>query len=111
MLVVEDEFFLADDLQLALVRHGATIVGPVATLRHARQIARTEPIDFGILDINLQGEMVFALAEDLRALAIPYIFVTGYDPVSMPHRYRAMPRLQKPFSDSQVVDAVIASLA
>ena len=110
VLVVEDEYFLADDLKGALIDHGATIVGPVATVEDARQLAQMASLDFAILDVNLKGEMVFALADDLDDRGIPFIFVTGYDAATIPPKYQERLRLQKPFSERAVIDSVISGL-
>ena len=65
--VVEDAFFLAADLVGDLERHGAEIVGPVAIVENALALVReTGRLDGAVLDINLQGEMVYPVADALE---------------------------------------------
>ena len=68
VLVVEDEYFLADDIARALVGLGAETVGPVPTREQA--LAHLEGggrIDACVLDLNLRGEMAFPVADALLA--------------------------------------------
>src|SRR5215467_11445803 len=84
VLVVEDEYFLADDIERALKALGARVVGPFGELVDATQIVDGDvAIDAAIVDVNLQDEMVFPLARILRARKIPFLFTTGYDRTSI----------------------------
>jgi DNA-binding response OmpR family regulator len=103
ILVVEDEYFLADDLVRALARGGLQVVGPVATLGGAERLLEDEPIDCAILDINLRGEMAFPIADRLDAVGIPYLFATGYSRVSIPDRFSGVGHVEKPFDAEHVV--------
>src|SRR5579872_506938 len=63
VLVVEDEYFLADDIAQALTECGAGIVGPIGELQEASDIVEGDAtIDAAIIDINLRSEMVFPLS-------------------------------------------------
>lgn len=65
-------------------------------------------IDRAVLDVNLNGEMSFAIADRLDAAAIPYVIATGYSAEFLPERFRRKPRLAKPFQAEQVVAMMIA---
>jgi len=66
VLVVEDEFLLRLELEEWLRSAGCAIIGPFSALEPARVVAaRREPIDLAILDTNLNGQMVYPLADDL----------------------------------------------
>lgn len=107
VLVVEDECLIAMDLCHVLGGRGATILGPVPTLQDAMQLLDSSGvIDAAILDVNLNGESVFPLAEALSARRVPYIFTTGYDKLGVPERYRSVPMCGKPFHIETVVDVV-----
>jgi len=72
VLVVEDEFFVADSLRLYLEQQGAVVVGPVATVDDALEvIGRAERLDAGIVDVNLQGKRAFPVADALAARGVP----------------------------------------
>jgi len=101
VLVVEDEYFLADDMSRALASLGAEIVGPVPTRDQALALLTSdERIDAAVLDINLRGEMVFAVADVLRERGVPFVFATGYDKTAVPPNYQEVPRWEKPFDPS-----------
>jgi DNA-binding response OmpR family regulator len=106
ILIVEDEYFLADDLARALGEAGAEVVGPVGTLDEAEQIVRTETFDCAILDMNLRGDMAFPIADHLALEGIPFIITTGYNSASLPKRFANVPRVEKPFDPAAVIAAV-----
>jgi DNA-binding response OmpR family regulator len=97
VLVVEDEYFLADDIERALKALGARVVGPFGELVDATQIVDGDvAIDAAIVDVNLQDEMVFPLARILRARKIPFLFTTGYDRTSIEAEFQDIPLWEKP---------------
>ncbi len=63
VLVVEDEYILADDLLYALSSAGAQVLGPVGDSQSAKNILERETCDCAILDINLNGERSFEVAK------------------------------------------------
>jgi len=96
VLVVEDEFLVALEVESALEDLGCSVVGPFAKLAKALDAARSTPLDSAILDINLNGEMVYPLAEFLTSQKVPFVFITGYTASDLPERFRPYRRLQKP---------------
>jgi two-component system, response regulator PdtaR len=106
VLVVEDEFLLADDLSRALAREGASVVGPVATAAGAQALVAEGGVDCAVLDINLRGELAYPLARELKERAIPFVFVTGYDGAEPAEALGEAPLLQKPVSAQDVIAAV-----
>jgi len=98
ILIVEDEFLLAEDIAHVLDDAGATVLGPVPSVLDALElIAAEKRIDFAVLDVNLHGEMVFPVADALAERSVPFAFATGYDEWSLPERFFMVPRLEKPF--------------
>jgi CheY-like chemotaxis protein len=98
ILVVEDEFLLACTLEEDLQAFGAKVVGPCCNLAQALAASRCESFDVAVLDINLNGDMVYPLAEALTVRGIPFLFLTGYGVLDLPEEFRAMPRLSKPYN-------------
>jgi CheY-like chemotaxis protein len=96
VLVVEDEFLLACSLEDDLTAFGYAVVGPVSSVAAARERIGRETVDAAVLDVNLSGAMVFPLADELVALRIPIIFLSGYGLAVIPDRFRSLPRLAKP---------------
>ncbi len=98
VLVVEDDYFIADDMARALRSVGAELLGTVPTGEVALALLSSEPrIDIAVLDINLRGQPVFPVAEQLRARNIPFVFATGYDEAAVPPAFSDVPHWEKPF--------------
>ena len=111
VFVVEDEFLGALLLEEELLALGFTIVGPFTSVATAIEAARREQFDFAILDINLGGEMVFPLADELSARGVPFLFVSGYGEMNRPERHRGTPCLAKPYEQTGLVRAIDLLLA
>ena len=106
ILVVEDEYYLADDLVQTLRGQGADVAGPVGTLAEAERLVAEGRIDCAILDINLRGEMAFPVADRLGEAGVPFLFATGYSRSHLPERFSGIPHLQKPFDPAELAAAV-----
>ena len=113
VLIAEDNLFAAMELEKVLVDLGYEPIGPVAQLDQAMRLAQQESLDGALLDIDLRGELVFAVAEELERRRIPVIFASGYDTNDMfPDRFLQHPRLRKPFGENEirrVLEAAIGS--
>jgi len=79
-----------------LVELGFLVIGPFSRAADAAAAAASEPIDAAVLDINLDGELVYPVAEELARRDVPFIFVTGYGAESIERRFAHVPVLQKP---------------
>ena len=107
VLIVEDEYYLADDMAQALRQLGAEVIGPIPDRDGALTLLSSGgPIHLAVLDINLQGEMVYPVAEMLRERGVPFVFATGYDPESVASGYENVPRWQKPFNHTDLARAL-----
>ncbi|CCD93104.1 putative response regulator receiver (CheY-like protein) [Bradyrhizobium sp. ORS 375] len=107
ILIVEDEYMLADELRAELGDAGATVLGPVGTVTDALVLAAREgAIDGAVLDVNLRGEMAFPVADLLIERGIPFVFTTGYDESIIPDRFSNILRCEKPIA----VDGIIGAL-
>lgn len=103
ILLVEDEYLLAFDMALALESLGAEVVGPAPTLVAAAAILdRGTAIDAAVLDVNLRGEMVYPLADQLLARGVPVLLATAYDDAVLPERFRSLPNCTKPLRAAQL---------
>lgn len=109
ILVVEDQFLLADLAQDILTEAGAAAVLIAANTSDAlTMLDRQPPIDVAAIDVNLGGSSGFDLAEALVARGVPFIFVTGYgQTLSVPQALRQVPLLAKPY----LPEALVAALA
>lgn len=107
ILVVEDDYFVADDLAATLEAAGAKVVGPAASMSVALGlIDQTDRIDGAVLDINLKGEMAYPVADALQERSVPFVFATGYDRQTIPARYAHVSVCEKPFEPGQITKAM-----
>lgn len=107
MLVVEDDPAIGLDLRMALTRVGAVIVGPAGSVAAAFAALADQAVDAAILDIRLKNnELVFAVADALAALRIPFVFASGRSAALMPLKHSDRPFFDKPFQSAEVVEAL-----
>ena len=111
VLVVEDEFLVALELSRIVERAGYSVVGPAESVDATRKVLAQQKVDLALLDINLRGELVFPIAEYLEAIGLPYIFVTGNSPSSLPAEYRHRPLVQKPYNSELLLALIEEHLA
>jgi len=111
VLIVEDEMIVAWLLEDMLAELGCVVVGPAASVKQALAMIDAAPIEVAVLDVNLNGEMSYPVADALTARGVPFVFVTGYDKERMLDGYRALPVLQKPFHRSELTDTLAQLLA
>jgi DNA-binding response OmpR family regulator len=109
ILVVEDEFLLAASLAEDLHGLGYDVVGPFATLGAATVAVARESFAAAVLDVNLSGEMIYPLAEDLLRRSVPFLFLSGYGLAVIPLQLRGRPWLAKP-ADPQTLDRELRKL-
>lgn len=106
-LVVEDEYFLAEDIAQGLKAAGVEVVGPVGEIDDALDLIEdTEQLDGAVLDLNLRGEMAFPVADALQERNVPFIFATGYDQAAIPERFSGVIRCEKPVKADKIVQVL-----
>src|SRR5262249_36131396 len=96
VMIVEDEFLVALELADSLTALGFSVVGPFTRVVEARRAIAEGDVDAAILDVNLSGQPIYPLAEELRVKGTPFVFVTGYDADVIDPQFRHVPVLQKP---------------
>lgn len=97
VLLIEDEITIALLLEDMLGELGCKVIGPVARLGKAIEMAQREALDVAILDVNIDGKEIYPVADELAARRIPFVFCTGYGSAGLRASYRDRPTLQKPF--------------
>ena len=109
ILVVEDEYMIADDMQRELEALGAEVVGPAGSLGEAMNMLQHAEVNLAVIDVNLGGEKAFPLADALQARDLHFVFTTGYDQAALPDRYAAVPRCEKPVNMRRLISALLKS--
>ncbi len=109
VLIVEDNFVLADALRFLLAGYDGVVTAIAPTIERARASLDADRADVAVLDINLNGASVVPFAEHLRAAGIPFVFLTGYgdDPELLPEHLRDRPRLGKPVEAELLVSILL----
>jgi len=102
VLVVEDEFLASLTTIDLLESTGCEVVGPIVGLPAAVQVAQLELLDAAVLDINIGGEMIWPVAEELQRRGVPFLFVSAYSELSViPVLFASVPRLPKPLEQNR----------
>jgi CheY-like chemotaxis protein len=113
ILVVEDNFLIADHLCSVLEEQGCDVVGPAPQLAQALDLVRSgQALDGAVLDINLGGQLCFPVAAALAERGVPFVFLTGYNPRGiMPSEFAARPVLSKPVDAGRLIEVARATFA
>jgi DNA-binding NtrC family response regulator len=106
ILLVEDETMVAGMLHRMLTDLGYLVVGPAADVNEAMAFIGDSNIDAVVLDINLDGEMSYPVADELSARGIPFVFSTGYGSDNLSEDYNPAVLLKKPFRRSVLGGAI-----
>jgi CheY-like chemotaxis protein len=108
VLVVEDDFLVAEVLVDILEDAGAKVVGPFGWVDEGVGAVNDSKgtIDCAVLDINLHGLKSYPIADALKAHNIPFVFTTGYSGEAIPDAYRPFPRYEKPFNPERLIRAL-----
>jgi CheY-like chemotaxis protein len=113
VLVVEDEFLIAMDLEQLLRRHGWRVLGPAATVAAALRLLRGAMPDVALLDVNLGGELVTPVAAELRARGVPFVLASAYDRLGLLRDavLAAAPNVGKPTDERRLLAALARAVA
>ena len=110
VLVVEDEYLLAKSIADGYAKLGVETVGPASTVERAlKLLEHGGHLDGAVLDIKVRGDLVFPVADALRARGVPFVFATGYDQQAIPEQYSDVVRCQKPLDPAQLVSALFSN--
>lgn len=112
ILIVEDEYMIAEFLQYELEDAGAIVAGMIGNVDEGLRRLRDDPaVDAAILDVNLGGQAVFPLADALSERGVPFVFTTGYDGSSIPPRFVHVERYVKPYNTAAMLGGIARILS
>lgn len=109
ILIVEDEMVVALDLGDIVENLGCTSV-MAARIGKAVALVATQAFDVAILDLNLAGEAVYPVADELSRRGIPFVIASGYRAEGIAAAYRDRPILAKPYAPRDVEAALLRAL-
>jgi DNA-binding response OmpR family regulator len=105
ILLVEDEPMIAFALEDMVIDLGYEVVGPAFRLSEALALAAEARFDAAILDVNLNDEPSYPVADLLVTRGIPFLFATGYAEGGLGWKGSA-PIIAKPYSRGQLSRAL-----
>lgn len=111
IMIVEDEWIIANDIKNCLVDLGYMVTGIVATGQEAVERAVADQPDLILMDIMLKGEMngIEAAKEIGTRQSTPVIYLTAYDNqylVEQAKQTKNYGYLLKPFKDRELHIAI-----
>ena len=105
ILVVEDDWFIADAVAELLAKEGADVLGPAATAAEGAQLANYWPIDIAVVDLKLIDQRADDLVVELAQKNILVVVVTGYE-INQPVADNAFASLKKPVTTAVLLDTL-----
>ncbi|MEN3931739.1 response regulator [Microvirga sp. W0021] len=101
-IIVEDEGAIALLIEDMLFDFGCEVCGTAARISKAITLLAETEIDVAILDLNIAGEPVYPLVDELKRRNIPYLISTGYGKAGLEPAYQDSPVLPKPFTQKDL---------
>jgi DNA-binding response OmpR family regulator len=102
ILIVEDEYLIADLISDIVVECGCEVVGPFGTLSEAMHACQSTDADAAIVDLVLHDVLAYPIAEVLSRRGIPFGFATGRETAATDSAWEQQPFLGKPFAVEEV---------
>ena len=90
---------------------GCTSIAVASTVDKALGLIADQQFDLATLDVNLNGQLSFPIAEALRDRQVPFAFSTGYGEHGIGEEFGGRPVLNKPYNGAQLVAVLTALLA
>ncbi|HTU01953.1 MAG TPA: hypothetical protein VMG58_09060 [Candidatus Sulfotelmatobacter sp.] len=97
ILIVEDEAITSMVIKDVVEGLGCEAVGPASRLPEALSLANDAALAGAVLDVNLNGQPVYAVADRLALRQVPFFFLTGYGAQAIPPAHSDRRVLTKPF--------------
>lgn len=97
VLIVEDDVRISMLMQESLAEMGCEVVGAAMLFDDAFDLAAAQAFDVALLDISLNGELSYPVAEAMLERNQKFVFVTGHVMETLPAPFQGTPVLHKPF--------------
>lgn len=111
ILVVEDEFFIAQEIVDAVESAGFEVLGPCPTVQKALTKLEDSQCDAAILDVSLRNENSLPVVQALNARGIPFVVLTGFSASQLPAEMTVAPIMTKPLHDEALIGELRKLLA
>ena len=90
---------------------GCTSISVAGNIEKALDLIASKSFDLATLDVNLDGQRSYPVAQALSDLGVPFAFSTGYGEHGVGEGFGGRPVLDKPYNDSQLIKVLTALLA
>lgn len=111
VLIVEDESLVAMLLETMLEDMGCTVFGTAGRVQEALEMLGGDTLpDVALLDVNVAGQTVYPVAEELERRGVPAVFSTGYGQGGLAEGWAGRPTVQKPYTEAMIRDALMRVL-
>ena len=107
VFLAEDEALVALDIEMTLSAEGCEVIGPVARLERALDLAGRETFDLAVLDVLLGRDEIYPLAAMLTERGVPFVFHSGHgDPAALNAAFPNAGFVRKPCSPLSLIEAL-----
>jgi DNA-binding NtrC family response regulator len=111
VLLVEDETAISFLIEDMLHELGAQKVTYAASVKSARELLDAAAPCMAVLDVNVAGDPVYPIAEELLKRGVPFVFLTGYGRDGVSERWSSHHVVQKPVDIEGLEHGLAALLA
>jgi DNA-binding response OmpR family regulator len=109
VLIVEDEIFIAAELEDIVRDAGAEVVGPAMSASEAMHLIENQEVTAAVLDVRLGSHDSLGVARRLQDAGIPFVFHTGNDDKkNLSTKWPRVPIVRKPATPEELVAALVA---
>ena len=103
VLIVEDDPIIAMTQAMILEGAGCVVLGPAPGVDQAILMIGAQSVDLALLDVNLDGEKVYPVADALAKRGVPFVFLSGYGSEMLPPTHRGQRCLTKPYDEDDLL--------
>lgn len=108
IMILEDDPFIASDLQNILEDKGHEVIGVFTSIADT-YAHLSDDFDYALLDIDVIGGKSFGVANALAQRDIPFAFVSASSPSDLPYALREAAFIPKPFEEREILQSIDAT--
>lgn len=110
ILIVEDDFFIAADLEAIASKAVDAEVVCSRSVACAKKLVH-HSLDIALLDIDVTNGKTFEVATLLKQSEVPFVFLSGSPRRDLPAELRDEPFMAKPYVEGQLLEHIRRTIA